>query len=60
MTFNYDEICKTAGLEMLCRKNWGPPVAKKNMQDFLDVIDNYICYVTLEKLYSKVLNFKIK
>jgi len=20
MTFNYDEICKTAGLEMLCEK----------------------------------------
>jgi hypothetical protein len=44
MTFNYDEICKAAGLEMLCRKNWGQPVAKKNRQD-----------VTLDELYSKML-----
>ena len=44
MTFNYDEICKTAGLEMLCKKKWGPPVAKKNRQD-----------ITLDELYSKVL-----
>ena len=53
MTFNYDEICKTAGLEMLCKKNWGPPVPKKNRHD-----------ATLDELYSKVLlklkKFKIK
>ena len=44
MTFNYDDICKAAGLEMLCRKNWGPHVAKKNRLE-----------VTLDELYSKML-----